>query len=510
MARPERYADATREVQRITGVGVEGPPWIVGHRGSPREAPENTLPSLSRALELGLDGFSVDARACGSGELVALRDATLERTTDALGRLDERSLVELSEIDAGSWFHARFRDEPLPLIEEVLSLPARERAARTVVHLRSPAHVARLAELVLEATTPRSVCVASRARATILEARDAGLETMLEVDVADEDVRRFVRDERITAVHAGRRARFAADEDWPCERWAGPVDEPDDLLHACRAPLDGFETNEPVRALATRALVQLAPDDVGPFPVRAPVLYIDPGGLDGGGDWSGTWDVTGSVRNPFPFTTRVTVGVLVRHGAFEVEGLPLALELPPGSEAEVDLRLTGGSWSPGGDPVLFALYRWGSGDAEDAGVDSGSLLLDAPLRRVRTVVADAIARRLVLLRESPKQREASMIVRRKDGWLLVSIENDGGIAEARTLVTLDGRFYEGGKGLRLALPDDFDRRPRGIPFSCGIVGRDAAAAVDGAAPSVLRRWAGGLPEGLGVGTPGVLFPLSLG
>ena len=31
---------------------VQGPPWILGHRGAPREAPENTLSSLRRALEL--------------------------------------------------------------------------------------------------------------------------------------------------------------------------------------------------------------------------------------------------------------------------------------------------------------------------------------------------------------------------------------------------------------------------------------------------------------------------
>ncbi|NUP97449.1 MAG: glycerophosphodiester phosphodiesterase, partial [Planctomycetaceae bacterium] len=33
---------------------VPGPPWIFGLRGTPREAPENTLASLRAALALGL------------------------------------------------------------------------------------------------------------------------------------------------------------------------------------------------------------------------------------------------------------------------------------------------------------------------------------------------------------------------------------------------------------------------------------------------------------------------
>jgi len=512
VTRPERYAEATDEVRRIMGALVSGPPWILGYRGSPREAPENTLAGLARAHELGLDGVGFDARACASGELVALHDATLERTTDGEGALDTRTVVELSELDAGSWFHARFRGERLPLIEEALELWAGAAGpACQIVHLRSSAQVARVAELVRALPRPRSVRVASPSRTTCLELRDAGLEAMLCVERVDEDVRRFARDERVAAVYAGpagwssagwsttgwsTTGRGADDDEWPCEAWAGRVDEPEDLLRVCRAPLFGFETGEPVRALATRALVSLAPDDDGPFPVRAPLLYVDPEGLEGGGDWSGSWDVTGLVRNPFPFSTRVTAGVLVRHGAFEVEGLPVALELAPGEEAEVELHLTGGSWSPGGDPVLFGLYRWGTAGG------AGSLLLDAPLRRVRTVVADAIARRLVLLREAPRQREASMVVRRQGPWLLVSIENDGGVREARTLVHLDGRAFDGGKGVRVPLPEDFDRRSAGVPFSCGIVGRAGAEPV-------LRRWAGGLPDELGSGSPGVLLPLGL-
>ncbi|MEQ1892363.1 MAG: glycerophosphodiester phosphodiesterase, partial [Planctomycetota bacterium] len=56
---------------------VPGPPWILGHRGAPREAPENTLSALRRALELGLDGVEYDVHACLSGEPILIHDETL-------------------------------------------------------------------------------------------------------------------------------------------------------------------------------------------------------------------------------------------------------------------------------------------------------------------------------------------------------------------------------------------------------------------------------------------------
>jgi len=46
--------------------------------------------------------------------------------------------------------------------------------------------------------------------------------------------------------------------------------------------------------------------------------------------------------------------------------------------------------------------------------------------------------------------------------------------------------------------------PLGVPFSCGIEG----TGPDGGPR--LRRWAGGLPEGIGHGSAGLLLPLGKG
>lgn len=48
---------------------------ILGHRGAPGLAPENTLESFRRALELGADGFEFDVRRSADGRLVVVHDA---------------------------------------------------------------------------------------------------------------------------------------------------------------------------------------------------------------------------------------------------------------------------------------------------------------------------------------------------------------------------------------------------------------------------------------------------
>ena len=480
------------------------PPWILGHRGTPLEAPENTLASLRRALDIGLDGFEYDVRACASGEAVLIHDERLERTTDGTGTVLSKSLPELFGIDAGGWFARRFVGEPLPLLDEALELKGDEgrEPPLHMIEIKERGLVSEVAQKTSSLAPGLPVRVASFLRDVVLEARDQGLPTMLLGVRALEEDRRFVRDEHLDAYGTGPggwRSEAGA-RDWSfCERWSWSVDEPADLLQACRTPLFGFNTNTPYRALATRALVRLAADDTGDYPVEAPLLLVAPESLGAGdrarGEWYGSWRTRGRVRNPFPFPVEARAHVFVQNGAFEIEGLPRHLALGPGQSSELEFTLIGGSRSPGGDPLLAVLYSWTEGPG-----GAGSLLLDAPMRRVRQLVADALPRRVELLAERPGEPSATMTVRRRGGRLFVAIEHAGDLEDPHVVVHLAGETVRGGRGLRLPLPADFDQSSEGAAFSCGIEGRR-----DGR--RVIRRWAGGLPEGTGHGDPGRLLPL---
>ena len=90
----------------------------IGHRGACGYAPENTLASFARALELGVDMVELDVHVCKTGELVVIHDETLERTTNGSGAVADKTFAELSRLDAG-------RGERIPLLSEVFDLVAR-------------------------------------------------------------------------------------------------------------------------------------------------------------------------------------------------------------------------------------------------------------------------------------------------------------------------------------------------------------------------------------------------
>ncbi len=76
-------------------------------------APENTLPGFRAAIAEGADGVELDIRRTADQALVCLHDAGLARTTNGRGPVRERTLAEVRQLDAGTWF-AREGHLPYP------------------------------------------------------------------------------------------------------------------------------------------------------------------------------------------------------------------------------------------------------------------------------------------------------------------------------------------------------------------------------------------------------------
>ena len=93
---------------------------VVGHRGAPSRAPENTLASFEAALAIGVDAIELDVHLSRDGHLVVIHDQNLARTTNGRGLVHEHTLSELKALDAGGWFDSSFCGERIPTFEEVL------------------------------------------------------------------------------------------------------------------------------------------------------------------------------------------------------------------------------------------------------------------------------------------------------------------------------------------------------------------------------------------------------
>src|SRR3970040_788546 len=93
-------------------------PAIFAHRGASAHAPENTLAAFQLALRQQADGIEMDNKLSADGYVIVFHDQTVNRTTEGSGRVREKTLAELRELDAGSHFDVAYRGEPTPTPEK--------------------------------------------------------------------------------------------------------------------------------------------------------------------------------------------------------------------------------------------------------------------------------------------------------------------------------------------------------------------------------------------------------
>ncbi len=92
----------------------------LAHRGASAYAPENTLASFYKGIELGANGIETDLQKTKDGVIFLFHDDKLDNKTDAKGYPSEYTWAELKQLDAGSWFSPKYKGERLLSFEEFL------------------------------------------------------------------------------------------------------------------------------------------------------------------------------------------------------------------------------------------------------------------------------------------------------------------------------------------------------------------------------------------------------
>lgn len=92
---------------------------IWAHRGASAYAPENTMQAFQLAREMGADGFELDVHLTKDGHLVVAHDETVDRCSDGTGRIIDKTLKQLSELDFSKGF-SRFSPARIPSLLQVL------------------------------------------------------------------------------------------------------------------------------------------------------------------------------------------------------------------------------------------------------------------------------------------------------------------------------------------------------------------------------------------------------
>ena len=80
-------------------------PKLIGHRGVKNLKPENTLESITKAFDLGLECVEIDVKVSKDNIPLLLHDDTLDRTTNGSGLVCDFTFDQINQLDAGYFFY---------------------------------------------------------------------------------------------------------------------------------------------------------------------------------------------------------------------------------------------------------------------------------------------------------------------------------------------------------------------------------------------------------------------
>ncbi|OAS18425.1 glycerophosphodiester phosphodiesterase family protein [Paenibacillus oryzisoli] len=97
-------------------------PYIIGHRGLPSAAPENTIESNILALDNGADFIENDVYISKDGYLVIHHDGDLKGTTNGTGNIENYTLAEIKALNANKPHPTDYPNVKIPTLEEQIDL----------------------------------------------------------------------------------------------------------------------------------------------------------------------------------------------------------------------------------------------------------------------------------------------------------------------------------------------------------------------------------------------------
>ena len=101
-------------------------PKLIGHRGVKNLKPENTLESILKAFELGLECVEIDVKVSKDNIPLLLHDDTLDRTTNGSGLVCNFTFDQINNLDAGYYFYNSKTNIKVPSLRSVLDLIKRK------------------------------------------------------------------------------------------------------------------------------------------------------------------------------------------------------------------------------------------------------------------------------------------------------------------------------------------------------------------------------------------------
>ena len=110
-------------------------PRVCAHRGFNTIAPENSLPAWGAAIALGAEEIEFDLWETADGVPVSIPDSTLERVSNGVGKVREKTLAVLEQLVFGGKYPERFGGLKVVKFEDILRTFPRQAVMN--IHVKS-------------------------------------------------------------------------------------------------------------------------------------------------------------------------------------------------------------------------------------------------------------------------------------------------------------------------------------------------------------------------------------
>ena len=94
---------------------------VVSHRADWRGWPENSLPAIESAINMGVDVVELDLQCTADSQLIIMHDSKIDRTTTGKGRVSEMTLDSIRTFRLKNGVSIKTRHE-IPTLREALLL----------------------------------------------------------------------------------------------------------------------------------------------------------------------------------------------------------------------------------------------------------------------------------------------------------------------------------------------------------------------------------------------------
>lgn len=92
---------------------------VAAHRSDWRNAPENSIEAMKRAIEMGVDIIELDVRKTKDGKLIVMHDNTLDRTSNGKGLISEIIYDSIAKLFLKDGIGIT-RNHKIPTLDEVM------------------------------------------------------------------------------------------------------------------------------------------------------------------------------------------------------------------------------------------------------------------------------------------------------------------------------------------------------------------------------------------------------